>query len=136
MGCYGIGVNRILASAIEREGGHDDHGLIWPVALAPYEVVITPIRYAAGSEVAAVADRIHEQLAQRGIDVLLDDRDERPGVKFKDADLIGIPLRIVIGDKGLASGEIEFKPRTADRPEMVKLDDVIDRTVAWVQEQR
>jgi len=134
MGCYGIGVNRILASAIEtvteKFRGHDDHGIIWPTSIAPYQVVITPIKFEG--QAAEVANDIYGQLEERGIDVLLDDRDERPGVKFKDADLIGIPLRIVIGDKGLANGEVEFKPRTADKAENVKVDDVIERVVGFL----
>ncbi len=130
MGCYGIGINRILAAAIEYEGGHDDAGIIWPMALAPYHVVITPIKYQG--EAQRVADDLYEKLTAAGLDVLLDDRDERPGVKFKDADLIGIPLRITIGDKGLANHEVEFKPRTADKAEMVNLDAIADRTIAAV----
>ena len=138
MGCYGIGVNRILASAIETVTdafrGHDDNGIIWPISIAPYQVVITPIKYEGRA--AEEANRIYGELEQRGIDVLLDDRDERPGVKFKDADLIGIPLRIVIGEKGLAApggGEAEFKPRTAEKPEMVKLDEVVRRAVTYAR---
>jgi prolyl-tRNA synthetase len=134
MGCYGIGVNRILAAGIERETGHDDNGIIWPMALAPFQVVITPIKYAPGSEVADTCDKLYDDLTQRGIDVLLDDRDERPGPKFKDADLIGIPIRLVVGDKGLANGEVEFKRRTADKPEMVALDAVVERTAEAIAE--
>jgi prolyl-tRNA synthetase len=133
MGCYGIGVNRILAAALEYEGGHDDRGIIWPMSLAPYHVIITPIKYAAGSEVQRVADDLYEQLGAAGVDVLLDDRDERPGVKFNDADLIGIPLRITVGDKGLAHGEVEFKRRTAAKPEMVLVDAIVEQVVAEVR---
>ncbi len=131
MGCYGIGVNRILASAIEQEGGHDDRGIIWPMALAPFHVVITPIKYSG--DVAKVCDDIYATLTAADIDVLLDDRDERPGVKFNDADLIGIPLRIVIGDKGLANQEVELKARTADKPEMVKADAICDHVINTVR---
>jgi prolyl-tRNA synthetase len=120
MGCYGIGVNRILASAIEMARGRDDRGIIWPKSIAPYSVVITPVRYEGQSQ--TVADDLYNRLTARGIDVLLDDRDERPGVKFNDADLVGIPLRLTIGDKGLASGEIEWKLRTDDKAQMIKLD--------------
>jgi prolyl-tRNA synthetase len=134
MGCYGIGVNRIMASAIETVTdtfrGHDDNGIIWPTSIAPYQVVITPIKFEGRA--AEVANMLYGELEDRGVDVLLDDRDERPGVKFKDADLIGIPLRIVIGEKGLANGEVEFKPRTADKAENVKVDQVIDRAVAFL----
>jgi len=139
MGCYGIGVNRILASAIETVTenfrGHDDNGIIWPTSIAPYQVVITPIKFAPGTQAAEVANDLYGQLEERGIDVLLDDRDERPGVKFNDADLIGIPLRLVIGDKGLAASggsEVEFKPRTAEQAENVKVDQVVERTVAFL----
>ena len=107
MGCYGIGVGRILISAVETS--HDDRGIIWPKSLAPYDAVITPIKYEG--DVAAKCDEIAAQLAEQGLEVLLDNRDERPGVKFADADLIGIPLRIVVGDRGLADGVVELKQR-------------------------
>ena len=132
MGCYGIGVNRILAAAIEREGGNDENGILWPASIAPYQAVITPIKYAAGGDVAAACEKVATALEAAGIDVLIDDRDERPGVKFKDADLIGFPLRIVIGDKGLANGEVELKARDGslgDKGENVKLDAVAARAV-------
>ncbi|BAM05134.1 proline--tRNA ligase [Phycisphaera mikurensis] len=111
MGCYGIGVNRVLASAIESTGrstaekksGHDADGIIWPVALAPYAVVITPIAWEPDSQVADVCRNLAASLEEAGHDVLIDDRDGRPGPKFKDADLIGFPLRIVVGDKGLSA---------------------------------
>jgi len=137
MGCYGIGVNRLIAAAIEAEGGddrpagHDDGGIIFPIGIAPYEVVITPIKYQGRA--AEEANRIYGELEQAGVDVLLDDRDERPGVKFKDADLIGIPLRITVGDKGLANDQVEFKPRTAEQAEMVGTGEVVRRAVAFVQ---
>ncbi len=123
MGCYGIGVNRILAAAIERDAGHDDHGIIWPASIAPYTVLITPIKYEGA--LRDTADQLAAQLeALPGIDVLIDDRDERAGVKFKDADLIGIPLRITIGDKALANGQVELKARTAQKADLVALADV------------
>ena len=109
MGCYGIGVNRILASAIERNGGHDADGIIWPTSIAPFAVLITPIKYEGQAK--DVADKLAAELEAAGLDVLIDDRDERPGVKFKDADLIGIPIRITIGEKGLAEGKVEVKAR-------------------------
>lgn len=130
MGCYGIGVNRIIAAAIEADAGHDDRGVIWPMPIAPFHVVITPIKYQG--DAGETADKLYAELTARGIDVLLDDRDERPGVKFNDADLIGIPLRITIGDKGLANGEVELKARTAEKPDMVKVDDVVEQVVAIV----
>jgi len=130
MGCYGIGVNRIVAAAIERDGGHDEAGIIWPAAIAPYRVVITPIRFEGRA--AEVAEDLYRRLTERGVDALLDDRDERPGVKFKDADLIGVPLRLVLGDKGLANDEVEFKPRAAEKAEMVGLADVVERAAQFV----
>ena len=127
MGCYGIGINRILASAIEREGGHDADGIIWPAAIAPYRVVITPIKY--DGAVKDAVDKLAADLEAAGFagDVLIDDRDERPGVKFKDADLIGIPLRFVIGDKGLATGQVELKARTSPKAESIALTDAVKR---------
>jgi prolyl-tRNA synthetase len=145
MGCYGIGVNRILASAIEREGGHDDNGIIWPPSIAPYAVVITTLKWEG--QVREVAERLANELEaaqSRGmaiprldvprpdIDVLIDNRDERPGVKFKDADLIGIPVRITVGDKGLAEGKVEIKARNGSngpRGELVAVDGAVSRVV-------
>lgn len=129
MGCYGIGINRILASAIERQGGNDENGIIWPSAIAPYQVLITPIRHEGAMRDAA--DRLAAEIEKHKSptqplaffhpDVLIDDREERPGVKFKDADLIGIPVRITIGDKALAEGKVEIKPRSAAKAELVPL---------------
>jgi len=133
MGCYGIGVNRIIAAAIEMDAGHDDNGIIWPMAIAPYHVLITPIKYEG--EACEVANDLYGRLEEAGIDVLLDDREERPGVKFKDADLIGIPLRITIGDKGLKNGEVEFKARTAEKAEMVEVGAAAERAVEFVRAQ-
>ena len=105
MGCYGIGVGRILIAAVESL--HDDKGIIWPTAIAPYTVIVTPIKYEA--EVKIASDQLYEQLNAAGIDALLDDRDARAGFKFADADLIGIPYRITIGDRGLKEGKVELK---------------------------
>jgi prolyl-tRNA synthetase len=123
MGCYGIGVGRILIAAVEN--GHDERGIIWPAAIAPFSVVITPIKY--DGEVKTAADRLYEQLNAAGIDALLDDRDARPGFKFADADLIGFPIRINIGDRGLKEGKVELKKRTAAEAEMVSLDQVVEK---------
>jgi len=109
MGCYGIGVNRIVAAAVE--AGHDDNGIIWPLALAPYHVLIAPLQL-NNTAVMEAADLLEKKLEEAGYDVLVDDRDQRPGVKFKDADLIGIPLRVVISERGLKDGTIEVKWRT------------------------
>jgi len=109
MGCYGIGVTRTLQAVIEQCNDRD--GIIWPVAVAPYAVCITPLNIASGSPVMALAEKIYADLSSRGVEVILDDRDERPGVKFKDSELVGFPLRIGIGEKSLAKGEVELKPR-------------------------
>ncbi len=109
MGCYGIGVTRTLQAVIEQS--HDSNGIIWPIAVAPYSVCITPLTVAAETEVMKLAERIYAELSSRGVDVILDDRNERPGVKFKDSELVGFPIRIGIGEKSLAKGEVEIKPR-------------------------
>ena len=109
MGCYGIGVNRIVAAAVE--AGHDANGIIWPLSLAPYHVLIAPLQL-NNPAVMEAADSLEKKLVEAGFDVLVDDRDQRPGVKFKDADLIGIPLRVVISERGLKDGTIEVKWRT------------------------
>jgi prolyl-tRNA synthetase len=112
MGCYGIGVTRIIAAMIEQS--HDENGIIWTNGIAPFEVAVVPVNYADESTKKA-ADYIYEKLSQKGIDVLIDDRDERAGIKFKDADLIGIPYRITIGEKNLALGNVELKARRDDK---------------------
>ncbi len=111
MGCYGIGVSRIVASAIEQH--HDDKGIIWPKAMAPFLLVIVAIGYGKSEMVRTAADSFYAELSGAGFDVLLDDRDERPGVMFADAELIGIPHRITIGERGLKDGVVEYQPRMA-----------------------
>jgi prolyl-tRNA synthetase len=123
MGCYGIGVGRILIAAAESL--HDDKGLIWPVAIAPFSCIITPIKY--DGEVKAMADKLYAELNSLGIDTLLDDRDARPGSKFADADLIGIPIRLTIGDRGLKEGKIELKRRDAAEAEMVAVGELQEK---------
>lgn len=108
MGCYGIGVNRILAAAVE--AFHDDNGILWPLNLAPYEVIVVPLQ-GQNEAVSSATDAIVKHLEAAGVDVLIDDREQRPGVKFKDADLIGIPLRVVVGERGLKEDKIEVKWR-------------------------
>lgn len=110
MGCYGIGVTRVVAAAIEQN--HDANGILWPEAIAPFRVVLVPINYQKSTRVQEAADTLYEQFNAAGIDVLLDDRDARPGVKFADSELIGIPHRIVIGERGLAAGNLEYRHRT------------------------
>ncbi len=124
MGCYGVGVSRIVASAIEQN--HDDRGIIWPDSMAPFQLVITPIGYKKSERVKSVCDEIYNTLTKAGIEVLLDDRNERPGIMFADADLIGIPHRIVIGEKSLAKEQIEYKNRRSDTSEDVPQNDIIE----------
>ena len=122
MGCYGVGVTRVVAAAIEQN--HDDNGIVWPTALAPFEVAIAPIHMRKSEAVAAAAESLYQELKDAGIDVLFDDRDARPGVMFADMELIGIPHRIVISDKGLGNDQVEYKSRTADAAEMLPLSDI------------
>lgn len=122
MGCYGIGINRILASAIEAV--NDENGLILPVSIAPFEVEVIPLNNDK-AEVRTAADTIYNELRAGGADVLLDDRDARPGVKFKDADLIGIPVRVVVGERGLKDGVVEIKRRTDEKASNVPLGEAI-----------
>ncbi|MEP7183606.1 MAG: proline--tRNA ligase [Betaproteobacteria bacterium] len=109
MGCYGIGVTRVVAAAIEQN--HDTRGIIWPEAMAPFAVAIAPVGYDRNEAVKTLADRLHDELAAAGVEVLLDDRGERPGVMFADLELIGIPHRITIGDRGLKEGNVEYQSR-------------------------
>ena len=108
MGCYGIGISRTMAATVEQK--HDDNGIIWPIPIAPYHVIIIPVNSKKTDQnVAALA--IYQQLLTTGVEVILDDRDERAGVKFKDADLIGIPIKITVGPKSLANHQVEMKLR-------------------------
>jgi prolyl-tRNA synthetase len=109
MGCYGIGVTRVVAAAIEQN--HDANGILWPEALAPFQVVLVPINYQKSAQVQETADALYRDFNAAGIDVLLDDRDARPGVKFADSELLGIPHRIVIGERSLAAGNLEYRDR-------------------------
>ena len=130
MGCYGIGISRIVAAAIEQN--NDDRGIIWPSNMAPFEIVITPIGYRKSELVAATCDDLYNEFKALGYEVLLDDRKERPGIMFADADLIGIPHRIVIGEKSLANGEVEYKSRRESESENMATDKIVDfvKTVA------
>jgi len=109
MGCYGIGVTRIVAAAIEQN--HDDRGIIWPEPIAPFQVILVPLNQHKAPRVREVADRLYAELTDAGIEVLYDDRDARPGVKFADAELLGIPHRLVVGERGLESGKLEYRGR-------------------------
>ncbi len=133
MGCYGIGVGRTVAAAIEQN--HDEDGIIWPVPIAPWEVLILPIQM-KDERTRELADRIAADLEARGVDVLLDDRDERPGVRFKDADLIGVPLRITLGPRGLKEGVAEVRERATRAEHRVPLEEVAAWAADWVEKQR
>jgi prolyl-tRNA synthetase len=133
MGCYGIGVNRIVASLAETK--HDEGGLIWPMSVAPYEVELIPLNV-SDTAVMEAAEQIYADLEAAGIEVLMDDRDARPGFKFKDADLIGLPLRVVVGGKGLKEGIAEVKWRTEPEPERIKLEEVTAHVTNLVQSAR
>jgi prolyl-tRNA synthetase len=115
MGCYGIGVTRVVAAAIEQN--HDARGIIWPDAIAPFRVVVVPLNAGKSQRVKDTAERLYNELLAAGVDVLLDDRDERPGVKFADSELIGIPHRVVVGDRGLEAGKLEYRHRRAEAAE-------------------
>jgi len=133
MGCYGIGINRILAALIETS--HDDDGIIWPMSLAPYEVLVVPLNVDQ-QPVVELAEKVYDELQTAGIEVLMDDRDARPGVKFKDADLIGIPLRVVIGKRGLDAGELELKWRQEAKPQSISIDGAVEKLTQMVVEAR
>ena len=125
MGCYGIGINRIMASAIEI--GNDKDGIIWPVTIAPWEVIITPA--VTDDDITAAAEKIYSDLKARGVDVLIDDRDVRAGVKFKDADLLGIPVRVTLGKKSFAKGNAELKLRAEPEARNIPLETITDEVV-------
>lgn len=124
MGCYGIGVSRIVAAAIEQR--HDDRGIIWPEAIAPFHVAIIPMNMHKSEQVQQVAEQLYAQLQAAGIDVLFDDRKERPGVMFADAELIGIPHTIVVGERNLVNGEVEYKHRSSDQKEIINITKIVD----------
>jgi prolyl-tRNA synthetase len=126
MGCYGIGVERIMAAAIELH--NDAGGILWPVSIAPYHATVLTL--GKEPELARAAEEVCAALAAANVDVLYDDRDERPGVKFKDADLIGIPIRIAVGKRGLADGKIEWKLRSDSQVEMVAIGELVARVSA------
>lgn len=124
MGCYGIGVSRVVASAIEQN--NDENGIIWPDAIAPFQVSIVPMNMAKSEEVKEAAEKLYADLTAAGIDVLFDDRKERPGVMFADHELIGIPHTIVIGNRSLENGEMEYKNRRTGTKENVAVTDIVE----------
>ena len=133
MGCYGVGVSRILAAIVEQY--NDEQGITWPVACAPYEVSVIPL--SVGDELLQpLAEKVASQLAEKGVEVIIDDRDERPGVKFADNDLMGFPYQIVVGKKSAAEGNVELKSRATGEREVVPADEVAERLAAVIEAQR
>jgi prolyl-tRNA synthetase len=128
MGCYGFGVSRAVAAAIEQH--HDEKGIRWPKSITPYHVVITPIKLDDG-RTAEVAEQLYADLQTAGYDVVLDDRDLRPGPKFKDAELIGVPLRVTVGERNLKNGQVELYDRHADSTELLAVDGVVEAVKAY-----
>ncbi|MEJ2066374.1 MAG: His/Gly/Thr/Pro-type tRNA ligase C-terminal domain-containing protein, partial [Deltaproteobacteria bacterium] len=124
MGCYGIGVGRTAAAAIEQN--HDEHGIIFPLAIAPFHVLLLPVNN-KDAKIMGAAEDLYQDLTTQGIEVLLDDRDERPGVKFNDADVIGIPLRLTVGEKNLKQGKVEIKVRKSGEITLVDLQEASER---------
>ncbi|CNL84852.1 proline--tRNA ligase [Yersinia proxima] len=131
MGCYGIGVSRVVAAAIEQN--HDDRGIIWPDAIAPFQVAILPMNMHKSFRVKELAEELYATLRLHGIDVILDDRKERPGVMFADMELIGVPHNIVIGDRNLDSEEVEYKNRRAGEKQMIKTSEIIDFLLSQIK---
>ncbi len=123
MGCYGVGVTRIVAAAIEQN--HDERGIIFPASMAPFSTCLVPIGYRKSDAVREAADGLYADLVRAGIDVLLDDRDERPGVLFADMDLIGVPHRVVLSERGLAAGTLEYKGRSDGAPQNLPLNEAV-----------
>ena len=123
MGCYGIGVTRIVAAAIEQN--HDERGIIWPEPIAPFQVVLVPLNLQKSARVREVTDRLYAELTAAGIEVLYDDRDARPGVKFADAELLGIPHRLVVGERGLEAGKLEYRHRRDSESTEFPLDEAL-----------
>ena len=131
MGCYGIGSGRLMASVIEKS--NDENGIVWPITVAPYQVYLVSLATRRTPEVTEVAERIYAQLQEAGIELLYDDRDERAGVKFNDADLLGIPIRLTVGARGIKNGIAELKLRGSDESQTVPLDDIVAQVRAVVE---
>lgn len=129
MGCYGIGITRTLQAVIEQ--CNDKDGIIWPLSVAPYQVCITPLAVAPDSQAMKLAEQFYTQLTAQGVEVILDDRDERPGVKFKDADLVGFPIRLGLGEKSLAKGEVEIKRRGGELTP-VKIEEAVSKVLEMI----
>jgi prolyl-tRNA synthetase len=133
MGCYGIGVTRTVAAAIEQH--HDADGIAWPISLAPYEVHVLPVNV-TNAKAMELGNRLETELEERGVEVLLDDREERAGTKFKDADLVGVPHRVTIGERGLEKGIVELRERRTGETAEVPVADAVERIAATVREAR
>jgi len=131
MGCYGIGVTRLLGAAIEQN--HDERGIVWPRPIAPFDVVICPLGYGKSEQVRAVADRLYADLRAQGVDVLLDDRDERPGVMFADWELVGVPLRVTVGERSLKEGKVELLVRRGMQSSGVAVEGALQAVVAALE---
>jgi prolyl-tRNA synthetase len=124
MGCYGIGVSRIVAAAIEQN--HDKYGIIWPDAIAPFKVVIIPMNMHKSQPVKEIAESLYSQLVEAGVEVLFDDRKERPGVMFNDMELVGIPHTIVIGERNLDENKVEYKNRRSGEKQLIETEQLAE----------
>jgi prolyl-tRNA synthetase len=131
MGCYGIGIGRTVAASIEQN--HDEEGIIWPMAIAPFHVIITPVNV-NDKEVLEASEKLYQNLLEQNVDVIIDDRDERAGVKFNDADLIGIPLRVTIGSKRLAEGKIELRSREKGETQILSMENATEKIINAIKE--
>jgi prolyl-tRNA synthetase len=132
MGCYGIGITRIVAAAIEQN--HDDRGIIWPKTMAPFTVVIIPLGMDKSDVVASATEALYEALSSQGINVAMDDRKERPGVKFADCELIGVPLRVTIGERSLADGVLEIQGRRDSEATLVAIAEAAEHIIKRIRD--
>ncbi|QGG48211.1 proline--tRNA ligase [Heliorestis convoluta] len=130
MGCYGIGVSRTMAATVEQN--HDEAGIIWPMSVAPYQVIVVPVSYKDEKQ-RAIAENLYQGMQQQGLEVILDDRDERPGVKFKDADLIGIPIRVVVGNKAIKEGIVEIKVRKSGEQYNIAIEEALQKVATLIE---
>jgi prolyl-tRNA synthetase len=131
MGCYGIGVTRLLGAAIEQ--CFDDRGIVWPVSIAPFQVVLCPMGYDRSEMVREASDQLYQELTKAGIEVILDDRGERPGAMFADWELIGVPYRVVIGERGLKEGQLEFQARADTEATQLPVAEVAAKVIAMIE---
>ena len=134
MGCYGIGVTRIVAAAIEQN--HDEQGIVWPAPLAPFQVILVALNWAKSERVRDASELLYRDLLKAGIEVLLDDRDARPGVKFADAELVGIPHRVVVSERGLDAGRLEYRHRRASGNEEIPMEQAVAFVVSRLEAER